>query len=249
MNIIRRSILIGCEGNGQNFLSQVKVDIDNYYSFLLSPEGGFWYKNEIIMLMNPTLFEINSAIQSVGGVGYAFVVYGGHGFYDGRTGEQFLELGREGIVPASILSTNATRQLIIIDACRVIRGLPFIKKAQKEGTLGGYQMPTNYALSCRGLFDQYLNSIIPQTQAWIYSCIVGESAIDGLFSPLLLNQGRALAYQFSNNSSASNIFDVQSVFFPAAQQTATLALSMSNNSQNPEIFRFNYGLQLPFSVG
>jgi hypothetical protein len=81
MVVTRRAVLIGCPGEGQNFLKGVQQDLYDMKEFLSSERGGKFYPDEIVSLFNPTLDEVTAAIHSTA-ADYMYVYFSGHGYTD-----------------------------------------------------------------------------------------------------------------------------------------------------------------------
>jgi hypothetical protein len=94
-------------------------DIGRIRAFLKSSIGGSWRDNhEIRVLQERKSTEVLNIIKSVQ-VDYAFFYYTGHGFLD--NGEQILQVSdesEEGYVRLSDLKFDATKTLLIVNACR-----------------------------------------------------------------------------------------------------------------------------------
>ncbi len=114
----RLALLIGTTGKKEdaNYLAGVPVDLKNYYSYLISPEGGAWEPEEIVTLLNPTRQEFLDSVANLQ-VGYLFMLYSGKdthkAIYGGRT---YFELNEDEIIDMEDVARKAPKQLILVHA-------------------------------------------------------------------------------------------------------------------------------------
>lgn len=114
-SVIRKAILIGCQGHEPNRLHGVKQDLKNVVSFLCSERGGAWYKNEIKILPNATKEQVIREVHSIDD-NYSFIYFSGHGGTSSQN-ERMLAL-QDSLMQDTYLLNDNPRQLIIVDACR-----------------------------------------------------------------------------------------------------------------------------------
>src|SRR5688572_29475954 len=116
--VTRKAIIIASplKKGQRGYLPGVEADVDNYFSFLTSPIGGYWYPNEIQVLRNPTKASALKSINAIN-VDYVITIFSGHGATDVKTKRDYINLNSSEGIWISDLSTNAKRQLAIVDAC------------------------------------------------------------------------------------------------------------------------------------
>lgn len=170
----RRALVIYCDNTESGELPGPAADNTNIREFLTSKLGGEWLPNEILSLNNPTIFGVRQAVRDfLSDCDYSFVVFSGHGFIDSHDQQQYVEL-IDGDIKISELVGNASRQTMIIDACR-----GFFTRAPQTGLMGIRAMSEKSSnnRSTRLLFD----SLVKQCEEGIsilYSADVNQSATD-----------------------------------------------------------------------
>lgn len=114
----RKALIIFCTNTESGNLIGPAKDNGNIRDYLQSDTGGQWNNDEIISLQNPTGYEIEQCItDEFNDVDYSFIVFSGHGCIDESDKQDYLEVA-DGDIPISTLITPASRQTLIIDACR-----------------------------------------------------------------------------------------------------------------------------------
>jgi hypothetical protein len=131
----RIAILVSCPGYGKEHLFGANKDIENMFNYLISPRGGAWKKQEIILLYNPTWSDVKMNIDKLL-TDYQFIYFAGHGS-GGECRKRYLGF-KDGVVEDINLLNAIPKQLIIIDACRVfyptISGIPPAEDAYSNFT-------------------------------------------------------------------------------------------------------------------
>jgi len=108
----------------QSTLAGTIKDEENIRRFLTSSTGGEWKDTEIISLKNPTIKEVKCIINTMWDSDYTFVVFTGHGYIEvkknsyGQIIRHQKMLVADGELVLNDLKTGASRQAMIIDACR-----------------------------------------------------------------------------------------------------------------------------------
>lgn len=187
----RIALLIG----NSNGLEGVKKDLINWKDFLYSLEGGAWYSDEIITLMNPRKDELHSTItEKSGKYDFAIVVFSGHGEYqDGFTNLAINE--KYDIIQDKDLIGIAGKQITVCDCCRGIEDdIKPIYESQRTFSRGG-TLEYSPRIIIRSLYEKRIGQAIKQ-QVRLYSCSVGEYSDDtaegGLYIKNLLEQAKSL---------------------------------------------------------
>jgi Caspase domain len=127
-NIRRRAILIFHPGEGKRELPGVGHDFQNMYNFLLSPRGGGWRQEEILVLWKPSRREILRIVRGIQ-TDYLYVYYSGHGAGQLRSvwaggachliDERWLEVGPNRFIEdTELINGRVFRQMIVCDCCR-----------------------------------------------------------------------------------------------------------------------------------
>jgi hypothetical protein len=188
----RRAILIGCGGEegSEEYLPGVTVDLENYWKFLNSDEGGAWDEGEITVLEEPP-WRL-AATHLLGGERYHFTLtsFHGHGAFDPYRRKTQIQFGDGLMVDLVQLRTGSQRELIMTDSCRTFPE-PIPEGRIKIGADFGYEPNARRRASCRQLYDRALASADPGT-SFVLGCGVGEAADEspdggGEFSDALIS--------------------------------------------------------------
>ncbi|MES1159220.1 MAG: caspase family protein [Bacteroidota bacterium] len=127
-DIRKLAILIFHPGEGEHALTGVEHDAQNMYNFLLSPRGGGWRLEEVVVLWKGSRREILRIVQAAE-ADYLFVYYSGHGagqltpVWEGDVwhfvDERWLEMGPNRFMQdLALINGTVLRQLIVCDCCR-----------------------------------------------------------------------------------------------------------------------------------
>ena len=109
---------------GKEPLKGVSLDLQNYKDFLMSPNGGGWYENEITVLQDRSLLDIKFALllrkREFNDI--VFTVFSGHGDYDDIENycRRFEVSKNETILEKDLLGLSK-KQILICDACSGLR--------------------------------------------------------------------------------------------------------------------------------
>ena len=235
-SVRRLAVLIGDPGSNDNYLRGVPVDLKNFRNFLLSPNGGRFFPNEIISLPKANLSDVASIIQGVY-VDYLFVYFSGHGYTDPYSNKRMLCL-QDAHVEDEFLLNRSPRQLVIADACRNYSG------ATISGIPEFGEEPDHFdgESEVRNLFNQSIlhspagRIIIHGTQRGHYS---SDSLSGGYFTRALLHVGTNMRAEESySRSSIQNVLH----YVPSV-------LEQKKNFQIPEITFQTGNLKVPFAIG
>lgn len=172
----RRAILIGCGGeeDSEEHLPGVRVDLETYWNFLNSDEGGAWDEDEITVLEDPSWGL--AAANLLGGERFHFtlVSFHGHGAYDPHRMKTQIQFGDGLLVDLVQLRTGSQRELILTDSCRTLQErIP--EGRIKIGADFGYEPNDQRRGSCRRLYDRGIARAEPGT-SFVLGCGVGEAA-------------------------------------------------------------------------
>jgi len=225
----KRILLIG----NTNGLTGVKVDIENYKAFFLSPYGGYWNDSEIKVLLNPNkgdlLVELNWLKKL--DLDYLIVIFSGHG---GQERETVLEINNNlESINESLLKNLAKRQLNIFDCCRSF------SESLVKGNLNELKLKHNLIRNTR---EKYEKRIIESDlgQISLYACSIGETARDtskgGLYS--------------SNFIECSHTSDEEYILVSEAHEKAKILTIQREPEQHPDadLLRSRNGQQLIIGI-
>lgn len=114
----RLALIIGCPGD-RVVLQGVPKDVNNLGAFLMSPNGGSWKRDEIIVSAPSTAREVVSIIDSAKRMmpEYGFVYFSGHGGINQQNNRMVIEIKKGEDVYADSVSI-ARKELAIFDTCR-----------------------------------------------------------------------------------------------------------------------------------
>lgn len=233
---VRKAVLIGAPGYGDDRLHGVENDLENVSEFLMSPRGGMWRPSEITVLADPTIDEVIAAIHSSYS-DYQFVYYSGHGCQD-RYGIDCICLDGNDMQDGYLFNALSPRQFLVLDSCRkyyhTISGFP--KELERWQYADGYS-------AARKIFDDYiLNS--PPGKMKMYATAAGEFAMDnrdghgGEFTLALLKG--------IYNSKAEKGYEA--IFPEKALILAKQNLVQERHKQVPEIVKLEGNLRVPLAL-
>ena len=224
----RRALIIFCDNTQSGELHGTVQDYHNYYNFLTSSLGGHWYNKEIEYLRNPTVDEVIDTVTRFSSLNldYVFTIFSGHGFINTQDNLQYIEL-KNGYLKSALLLTSATRQTIIVDACRNLldysQTLSGILKEEDLPFIG------DVTPSTRALFDSFLSQT---EEGWVmvYSANIGESSYDTTNGGVYLYSLLLSALFWRDNDSKHNILPIN-----ITHQDAKNIVEAYNQNQHPSI--------------
>ncbi len=247
MSIKRRSLLIsnpGVEGS-EDYAVGTLADVQNLKKLLLSPMGGFWKEDEIIIRNKPSKLELLGLIGTLKNVDYALVLFSGHGAYSATLNDTILELNEREEINSKELRQGALKQSLILDCCRVITQeviLAKILEASKRLT-----QSFNPA-DCRLYYDKRIEEC-PKSLTVLYSCDIDETSGDtskgGVFTYNLIESSREWISQ--KNTDTSKAFAILSIV-SAFENTERIVKEISGNRQNPRMEKPREGPYFPFCI-
>lgn len=207
----RRALIFGNMGvkgdEGSEYIDGVNLDLDNFYKFIRSDEGGAWTKTEIIPFrpneINKT--QLIDCIKEQGHVDYWLIFFSGHGSSD-ENGYDYLEVKPEALdedwlcyIHEIVKAVGRTRMTLITDACRSYcpinesAGQPEIRYFSDGG-----HIPTPRRLRCREVYNQALMALPSPGYYIAQSCTSLESSNDsgeygGEYIGALIKNAKGLA--------------------------------------------------------
>lgn len=178
----RKLILIFNDGGPGNYLPGVKIDKENYFNFLTSPEGGAWRNDEIMIYHNNcTKGALECYIKTYkcdrNKPDYWLLIFCGHG-YTNCNNKTILELspGHECFIEDIKNSLDNSLCLFIVDCCRV--SIHRIAESHiKKANFFSYQNQTDdYIEKCRKLYNDELEKVSQNRFNIIYSTSINQCA-------------------------------------------------------------------------
>lgn len=190
-NFRRRALIFGNMGvkgdEGSEYIEGVNLDMDRFFNFIRSDNGGAWMINEIITFqpneVNKT--ELIKKIKAEGQVDYWLIFFSGHGGSD-QNGDDFLEVIPEVIdddwlcyIYEIVAAVGRTRMTLITDACRTLypimesEGQPLLKCFS-----GGGVISSPSRSKCREIYNQALQSLPSPSYYIAQSCTSLEASND-----------------------------------------------------------------------
>lgn len=189
----RRALIIGNMGIEQSqesrYLAGVYDDMDNFYRFICSDNGGAWNSDEVICckpneINRSQLIELINEEREKGEIDYWLVFFSGHGWGD-RNGESYLEVcpREKGDCDISLTELvkvlGPTRVMLITDACRAI---PIFESGGKLPQYKHFsdtvKAETAYRKECRRQYCKKIE-LLPLGTVYIgFSCAFGETSND-----------------------------------------------------------------------
>ena len=158
-------------GNSSSLVGVIK-DLHDWHHFLTSSIGGAWNQDEIILLKNPSKFDLLNCIKGIRGkFDFAIIVYTGHGGYDRET---IFEINGKGeTINETDLLDIAPKQISVFDCCRVGNDTP-LNESLRSFSMGGILHNKEYV---RAVYEKRIEQAINQ-QIRLYACCIGETAED-----------------------------------------------------------------------
>ena len=180
-------------------LSSLK-DIDNYESFLMSDQGGCWYKSEIEQIINKDIADLYKIIDDIKKEqnDVVFVAFSGHGDYDDIENYcRRLEISDGRTILGKKLWGLSKRQILICDSCSGLRSQYANESLLEEKSVMALESATgSKSILSRMRYDE-LCKRAPEQLIRLYASKIGTSAIDddgGIYTQTLL--------QILNNSNS-----------------------------------------------
>ncbi len=223
----RHALLIGYSGwdiPGKKPLSGVIHDLDGYYNYLQSLNGGAWDDNEITRLYDKDLTRLRTEMIKIKAQhnDVVYVIYSGHGCYNTDKYCRELEISNNDSIYETDLSNFASKQVLILDSCAGYYSEMINESISIKALLERASASEGKILAKRK-FEELCNNCINQ-KLYFYAAKRGTTAQDttsgGSYSQALL---RTL-------KSANKMMDM----FEAHNIASEIVLNETNNEQEPE---------------
>lgn len=244
----RRAILIGYPGErgDQDYCEGVLKDMTNMGRFLISPQGGMWYPNEIASLTSPLKEVVRRAIAELGRYDYSLILFSGHGYHSQARGSTtIVSLNKDEEMDSVEFRTNrSSRHTLMLDCCR----------KEGESTFFGFKESVKIAKqidgdACRRYYDDWVMKCEPMMIV-MNSCSIGEYSYDdanrgGYYTHSLIDVAnewsRSTSLQYGQHEILSNVTAHVEAFQRVTQK--------SGGSQHPSIEKpKSIGNVLPMAV-
>lgn len=210
-NFRRRALIFGNMGVKEDekseYIEGVNLDMNRFFNFIRSDEGGAWERTEIITFqpneVNKT--ELIDRIKAEGHIDYWLIFFSGHGGSDQR-GNDYLEVIPEVLdddwlcyISEIVEAVGRTRMTLITDACRSFypimesMGQPIIKCFSTGGV-----MLSPERIKCRDIYNLALQALPTPSYYIAQSCTRLEYSNDsgeygGEYISALIEKGEFMA--------------------------------------------------------
>lgn len=246
----RKALIIGTPGDGVHSkkLPGVDVDLANYRRYLMSPLGGAWAQEEIVVLQSPSANHLKEQLSELRKADYAFVTFSGHGGYNNVTQSTHIELGPNQLFDSRQMLIGAPRQTVVLDCCRERYTPDLLKYLVERASLESYTEGLDRK-RCREMFDAYLKKCLPAVII-LNACDINETAGDdptrgGIYSSSLIESAKV----FCKETSLTNIREVAILDVPDAHcRAAAKVQNERDGRQNPTISQPRVSTYFPFAV-
>jgi hypothetical protein len=238
----RRALLIGSPGipGTKGYLRDMtKKDLNKIKNYLISNNGGAWYKEEILMLDTNNIKDVKKHIKSVRSENndFVFCAFSGHGWYDGNKSTRVFEIGEDSLYENEFRQLS-TKQLMVSDSCaEVYKETLSTESMQFESS---YVIDSADNKNYRTIYNNKIIECKPQ-EINLYSSSVDELSqtdddLGGYFIHYLLNVG---ASNQIKNLDAIDTFELAKEKMKNDRRNQTPSNSFPKSARN----------FLPFSLG
>jgi hypothetical protein len=219
--INKKALIFGYPGEkeGRYYCAGVSGDMSDYYSHFKSLYGGAWKEDEEVFieeqpitkdLLKEYIEYFNSEAE------YSVFIFVGHGRYHKDYGTIIQLNAREEVSEFELLLNDVTRQLNILDCCRV----------QTISQMQGHYLKESYNESFSAsnieLYRKCYNALLKDSIEGvinIYSCKAGEKSKDR----------RSFSYQLLHNAKGNEALSIYKAF----KKAEPIVQRESSNKQNP----------------
>ncbi|AWB07518.1 hypothetical protein A6A40_21085 (plasmid) [Azospirillum humicireducens] len=244
----RSALIIGapCEKGAKGYLPGVEADIANYKEYLTSPLGGFWRKDEIITLRNPSGNQVRSSLDTLKSSDYSMTVFCGHGYHSSEDDSTFIQINSNDEMDGKELRTGAKRRVIIYDCCRELTYRTVVEAYERALKS---EPPHLNAEECRYWYDQQIEKC-PSAQFILNACAIDELSSEksdrgGNYSSALLDSAdKWWRASTKDTRTKYKIFTVSE----AHRIASGIVSSESDYLQNPQIEMPRTEVNFPFAV-
>lgn len=245
----RRALIIGAPDEK---IPGVNIDIANLRNYFKSPIGGLWNDSELVTLISPTAYKINSEIQLLKDKDYSLIFFAGHGYHSNHKNRTILHINSSETMDSIDLRVGAQKHSLILDCCRVrVEDRRFLKSVMESMTFDAAQRQTLTPGECRRYFDKAIsecaNGIVVMNSCSINET-AGESASEGGYYTSSLIEAandwakrKLMGIDLTSNYAT---YSTQECHDAASEQVKKL----SGNRQNPNFDAPRVDKKFPFAV-
>ena len=178
-------------------LPGARADVRLLRNWMMSPCGGAWSDDEIVILIHPAAETVRKRLARAKNCDYAFVSFSGHGHHVVGNGfnQTRVCLNDDEEIKAAALNPKNPRSTVLIDSCRGLTVFvpqqlleSYVKKALRLSLNSERE-------SARAKFDRLVR-LSEAGVIYLYSCSVDQSAAEdengqgGLFTLGLVRSGQ-----------------------------------------------------------
>ncbi len=240
--LTRRALIIGSPDKD---IPGVKIDVENYEKFLLSPLGGSWHPNELVILENPTKTSLVGEIVKLKGVDYSMTIFAGHGEQPTRHSPIIIRINGNETSSDTLLRAGAPKHTLILDCCRLLRSEVLEEYARAK-------MSRQYNAVAPSTRHYYEQAILAAPKGLVVMCgcdvneTSGESSTGGGYYSSSLVQG-AEQWQMNDQTDLSKYYNMLSVA-DAHELAKPRVKRLSAGQQNPAIEKPRSSPYFPFAI-
>ena len=239
----RKALIISNPGESgaNNYCEGVNKDVKNYKQFLMSPQGGYWFEEEVICLNRPSIDTLKANLQQLSNIDYTLIVFCGHGYSFGD--QTILELKSECEIPEKLLRNNYKKRTIILDCCR--KQANNINESIIHEFAAAIEKRDIDGIEARRYYDEIISSC-DNGIVVAYACDLNETAGDdsrngGYYSYSLLQSATKWSEEFHYYKGYKSIVEMH-------QRASILTREKSEYQQNPQIEKPRSCPYFPFVV-
>jgi len=239
--MIRKTIII--QGYAQD-LSEYNTDAGytHYYkTYLTSNAGGAWEESEMLILVEPSLEQLQELIDSIQ-ADYILVIFIGHGA--NQNDKQLFQINETTIIKAGQFILNTPKQLIILESCRThTTDIYVVDLTDKppQFKYGGYIRTPISREESKRLFWQQLN-LCGEGIVICFACAENEEAFNYYFSLSLLGVSFKWHLSPDPHLQTLNILDLMDF---VSEDVTSIALEKVQKKQTPIVIG---DINFPFGV-
>jgi hypothetical protein len=236
------------EANAENYCEGVKRDVENFTSFLLSPNGGMWRASEIEKMDRPTKAAVRAKIATLKDSEYLQLIFCGHGYHSVSRDSTIVELRKGEEIDSVEFRGLAKKQTLILDCCR--QRHPDIPTVMMDSMMkAARSRPLINPAECRRLFNKKITDCSSGLVV-LHSCDEDETAGDdskrgGYYSSSLLRASKEWASEEEVDTSRQ--FQALSIV-GAHRRAVPLVHTLSGGEQNPQIEKPRSDPYFPFCI-
>ncbi len=152
----RIAILVGSANTAQNRLQGVVPDVFNMQNYLMSPIGGSFDPNEILILEDETFEMVRTVIDNYSNFDYVMVYFSGHGYTSDSRNARMVHFADKSVSDLFLIP-NAKVNVVVVDTCRT-----FFEPLHRYTTINGIRDIELY--SAHEVAREQFDSIIEESQ-------------------------------------------------------------------------------------